>query len=123
VEKATPTKGLDIPFQFEGTDIQDEGEEGLLCSRTSRKGGMKRKNMFVVASRKSSMLQQKGDQNLREKTQGGVPAGGDPGMHNDLINSFAVLNFVDDDNLEQIALDCDINLGGASNEMKGLLAL
>ena len=76
----------------------------------SFKEGQHEKEKYVCCGCKKQLqrIQLDGDHTLGEKVQCDISTARDPGTHTNLINSFAILNSTDDDNLEQKTLDCDI---------------
>jgi hypothetical protein len=86
---------LDEAGKMEGSEAEMEEEDV----------GMKAQRKFfpVVVARKSS--------------RGRKAMQGSRGMHKIPPNSFAILNFCEDDDLESIAKNCDIILGGCEEEI------
>ena len=88
-------------------DVDEEAEEWTLCSKTGKT--MMRRKYPAVATRKSSRMGA-----MSTSLTGGQPV---PSM-DPHANSFAVLNSIDDNDLNALALDCDIMLWGVGIVMK-----
>ena len=88
-------------------EVGEETEEWNLCSNPRK--STKRRKYPAVATRKSSRMGA-----MSTSLTGGQPV---PSM-DPHANSFAVLNSIDDNDLNALALDCDIMLWGVGIVMK-----
>ncbi|RLN39097.1 hypothetical protein C2845_PM01G37090 [Panicum miliaceum] len=111
--EADPTEqDINSTILEEESDISAEENNGWQYTKSTRRA-LKRKHP-AVAARKSSRLLKEREGMLGDTSTRGATTDTAAGMSNELINSFAILNTVDDDQLEHLALDCDVSLGGES---------